>query len=144
VFVVLSAVWFRDGLQYDGIAHPVDMTNSFHRSRLRQTVTLLTLLMGDNVCLACPHQNVALQCIVWHDGTVWINPEVVERSDEEIAGYETPFMGDDEDKRLVHRSASLVVKHDDNVLEKVTGGAAHCVDFSIGLFDGSRGILALP
>ena len=143
-FVVVSAILTRDELQYDGIAHPVDMSNSLHRMRLRQTVQMLTLMMADNVCLACPHERVALQCIVWNDGTVWTNPVVIKRSEEEIAGYEIPFMGTDEDRRLVQQSAYLEVVHDGDILEKVTGGAAHCVDFSIGLFDGSTGILALP
>jgi len=144
VYVVVMAFTFPSEFKYDGVAYPVDTNNTVHMAAVHRAVQQLTLLMADNVCLACPHANVALQCIVWNDGAVWLNPVVTERSDDEIAGYELPFMGENTDRKLVHRSAHLIVRHDGDVLEKVTGGAAHCVDFSWELFDGTHGILSLP
>lgn len=144
IYVIVMALTFPQEFHYDGVAYPVDVNSTLHMAAVNRAVQQLTLLMADNICLACPHANVALQCIVWNDGAVWLNPVVTERSEDEIEGYELPFMGATKDRKLVHRSAHLVVRHDEDVMEKVTGGAAHCVDYSWELFDGTHGILSLP
>jgi peptide deformylase len=141
LLVVVS--YLRTDFIYDGVAFPVDTSDSRQLALVKQTAQMLTMLMADNLCLACPHNRVALQCIVWNDGAVWLNPVVLERSDGDIAGYETPFMADESERRLVHRAASLTIRHDDDVIEVVTGGAAHCAQFCLDLFDGTHGVTGI-
>ena len=93
-----------------------------------QTLVPIMSKEGD-ICAGCQHADVALRCLVWANGTVWMNPVIISRTGS-ISGYEFEFGSDVKDlsnRRLRHRAESIQVDHEDAQNVSVIGAEAVCI-----------------
>jgi peptide deformylase len=142
---VIVALKEASDFAYGGVAFPVDLYNGFHVPALQQAVvSLATAMTADDVCVTCPEVGVALQCIMWNNGTLWLNPVVLSESREESTGFERSSMDNGAKPKRVRRPSVVLVRFNGSSQAEVTGVEAHCIGHAIELFDGALWVRNTP
>lgn len=137
----MSALSSDGEYAFDTFARPVNPLRYSDARYVESAVKRLllqfqTLEHADAICLSCPYVGVALQCIVWPNGTVWLNPEVAARLGT-IVGMESRFGAAQGDTLVMAtRAKEIVVHHSYGAIATVTDGEAACVEYMIDLFAG--------
>lgn len=133
---VLALIPAVEDLTFVSTARAVDLANDREVARVQQAVAYLSQQFDENtVCLACPHANLALRCIVWPDGGVYYNPEVLERGGG-IKGIEYSELHPEVGGVVKTRSERILVRHTGRVRAELRDNQAACVEHMLDVFDG--------
>jgi hypothetical protein len=135
----LSAVAYVSVSDYsfNGVAFEVGSTHYFQEIALQHAVRTLTEQMqAEDVCGNGPEAGVALQCIMWNNGTLWVNPRILESSTDMSSGFETSVLDRTDTPRLVSRPTAVLVAFNGTQQQWVYGKEAHCIGHAIAVFNG--------
>jgi peptide deformylase len=127
---------------FNGVAFALDLSDAHQVDLLNKAVAILRVrLTADDVCLTGPDAGFALQCVVWANGDLWLNPEIRESSAELSSGYESSSFAADDTPRLVERSDELIIRFNDTLEQKIRGANAHCIGHALEIFHMGSAIL---